>query len=183
MAKFYTRTGDNGTSGLLGEGRVPKHHPRLEAVGSIDEANAALGLARAHCSLPLIRETLLNIQRDLYHLMAEVAATPDNAAHFRQVDAEWVTCLERQIHHFSEDLPPLKDFIIPGDSLAGAALDVARTLVRRAERRVAFLHHTGELENLELLRYLNRLSSLCFVLELVENNQTIDTRNTHKKDA
>ncbi len=183
MAKFYTRSGDDGTSGLLGAGRVPKHHPRLEAVGSIDEANAALGLARAHCSLPLTQETLLNVQRDLYHLMAEVAAAPESASRFRQVNADRITWLERQIDTVANGLPQLKDFIIPGDSVAGATLDVARTLVRRAERRVALLHHTGELENPELLGYLNRLSSLCFVLELAENRHAGDKPNTYAKDS
>ena len=169
MPTFYTKTGDDGYSGLLGEGRVPKFDPRLEAVGTLDEATAALGLARAACLAPQSAPRLLQAQRDLYGLMAEVAATPENAARFRSIDAGRVAWLEEQTDLISSQVEMPKDFILPGDSPAGAALALARTVVRRAERRVALLLHTGELENTELLRYLNRLSSLCFALELVEN--------------
>ena len=178
MTNFYTRTGDNGTSGLLGEGRVPKDHPRLEAVGTIDEANAALGVARAACQSSFSPEILLTIQRDLYGLMAEVAATPENAARFRCIDAERVTWLEEQTDMIGASVEMPKGFIVPGDTPAGAALDLARTVVRRAERRTVSLWQAGEIENPELLRYLNRLSSLCFVLELLENQTADDRRRT-----
>jgi len=169
MPKFYTRTGDDGTTGLLGEGRARKDAPRLEAVGALDEANAALGLARASCQAPQSPEILLTAQRDLYGLMAEVAATPENAVKFRTIDASRVAWMEAQIAIIEQNVQPTKEFIVPGDSRSGAALDLARTVVRRAERRLASLHLAGELENPNLLRYLNRLSSLCFVLELLEN--------------
>jgi len=169
MAKFYTATGDDGFTGLLGEGRVPKSDPRIEAVGTLDEATAALGLARAGCQTSQIGLLLLAIQRDLYHLMAEVSATPENAARFRKIDAQRIMWLELQIDSIAGTLDIPKEFIIPGDSPSGAALAVARTIVRRAERRVALLYHQGDLENVELLRYLNRLSSLCFLLEILEN--------------
>lgn len=181
MSQFYTRTGDNGYTGLLGEDRVPKYHPRLEAIGAIDESMAALGMARAICRSPFIVETILVIQRDLYTMMAEVAATPVNAEAFRKINSERTNWLEVQIDsaiiqlenpdssdHVSSHLS-IKGFILPGDSQAGAALDVARTIVRRAERRVTHLIHTHDLENMDCLHYLNRLSSLCFVLELLEN--------------
>ena len=169
MTTFYTQTGDDGYTGLLGEGRVAKHTPRLEAIGALDEATAALGLARATCQAAPTAALLLTAQRDLYHVMAEVAATPENAARFRAITTERVTWLEQQTDALSAQVALPKEFILPGDSASGAAMALARTIVRRAERRVAQLIHAGEIENGELLRYLNRLSSLCFVLELLEN--------------
>lgn len=169
MAKFYTRTGDNGYTGLLGEGRVPKYHPIPEAVGAVDEATAALGMARAACKAQESTGLLLAVQRDLYHLMAELAATPENAAQFRKIDAVRVAWLETQTDALAGRVEMPREFIVPGDSPAGASLALARTIVRRAERRVAQLFHEATIANGELLRYLNRLSSLCFVLELLEN--------------
>jgi cob(I)alamin adenosyltransferase len=169
MTPFYTQTGDDGYTSQLGEGRLPKYHPRTEAVGNVDEATAALGLARSSCRLEESRSLLLAVQRDLYNLMAEIAATPENAPRFRLIDAERVAWLERQIDNISVQVEMPKEFIVPGDSPAGAALDLARTVVRRAERQVAHLLHNQEIENIQLLRYLNRLSSLCFALELLEN--------------
>ncbi len=170
IQKFYTTKGDDGTTGLLGSGRVPKDHPRLEAIGAIDEAGACLGLARAHAAAPQTAEFLKQVQRHLYGLMAEVAATPENAARFRAIGAEQVAWLEARIAEIGEAVPPPKEFILPGDSPGGAYLDLARTVVRRAERRLASLVHSGEVENRHLLRYLNRLSSLCYALELLENH-------------
>jgi len=167
--RFYTTTGDDGYTGVLGEGRVAKEASRIEALGTIDEANAALGLARATCKARQAGKLLLAIQRDLYHLMAEVSAAPENAARFRQVDTSRVTWLEEQIDSLSQLVDMPREFISPGDTAGGATLDLARVAVRRAERRVAGLLHQGEIENPDLLRYLNRLSSFCFVLELVEN--------------
>ena len=169
MSNFYTGTGDDGTTGLLGEGRVPKQHPIPETVGTVDEATAALGLARASCQAQQSAAIVLTVQRDLYHLMAELAATPENASRFRKIDSGRVGWLEKQIDELGKLVEMPREFIVPGDSLAGAALALARTVVRRAERRVAQLIHEGMVENVELLRYLNRLSSLCFVLELLEN--------------
>jgi cob(I)alamin adenosyltransferase len=168
---FYTRKGDDGYTGLLGEGRVPKNHPRPEAVGAVDEATSALGLARALCSAPQIAPLILEIQRHLYLLMTELAATPEQAEKFHSIDAGKVAWLEAQIDALSQLVTMPKEFILPGDSVGGAALDLARTVVRRAERRAAGLYHTGEITNAELLNYLNRLSSLCFVMELLENQQ------------
>lgn len=167
--KFYTRNGDDGYTGLLGEGRVPKYHPVTEAVGALDEATAALGVARAACRLERSREVILTVQRDLYALMSEAAATPANAARFRKIDGERVAWLEGQTDQLAGEVEMPREFILPGDSPAGAALALGRTVVRRAERRLAQLQHSGVLENPHLLRYLNRLSSLCFVLELAEN--------------
>ena len=166
---FYTTKGDDGTTSLLGEGRVTKYHARIEAVGTLDEASAALGLARAQCLDALSAPILLEAQRDLYRVMAEVAATPENAEKFRSIDPARVRWLEEQTDALSQQVEMPKEFILPGDSLAGAALSLARAIVRRAERRVVELHDEQAVSNPDLQRYLNRLSSLCFVLELVEN--------------
>jgi cob(I)alamin adenosyltransferase len=169
MTHFYTRTGDDGFTGLLGKGRVPKYDHRMETVGAVDEATAALGVARAACQAPGTAELLLAVQRDLYHLMAEISATPETAQQFRQIDASRVSWLEEQIDLVGEKVAMPQEFIVPGDSTTGAALAVARTITRRAERQMTKLVHSGEVENREILRYLNRLSSLCFALELLEN--------------
>ncbi len=166
---FYTAKGDDGTTGLLGEGRVPKYHDRMEAVGALDEASAALGLARAQCSASQTPPILLEAQRDLYKLMAEVAATPENAQRFHFIDGARVNWLEQQTDELSRIVEMPKEFILPGDTLGGAALSMARAIVRRAERRVVSLFDDDEVINPDLQRYLNRLSSLCFVLELLEN--------------
>ncbi len=169
MTKFYTRSGDDGFTSLLGAKRVPKYHPRPEAVGNLDEASAALGAARAIAQASETRRILLAAQRDLYNMMAEVAATLENAARFRTINAERVSWLETKIDSLAERVELPNEFILPGDSPAGGQLAIARTVVRRAERIVAKLFHEGQVDNPELLRYLNRLSSLCFVLELLEN--------------
>jgi cob(I)alamin adenosyltransferase len=179
---FYTTKGDDGTTGLLGEGRVPKYHARMEAVGALDEASAALGLARAQCSAPQTAPILIEVQRDLYKLMAEVAATPENAERFRFIDAARVTWLEEQTDELSSIVEMPKQFILPGDTLGGAALSLARAIVRRAERRVVNLFDDEEVGNADLQRYLNRLSSLCFVLELLEN-QHAGKKTTLAKSA
>jgi cob(I)alamin adenosyltransferase len=166
---FYTAKGDDGTTGLLGEGRVPKYHVRMEAVGALDEASAALGLARAQCTAPQTPPILLAAQRDLYKLMAEAAATPENAERFHFIDESRVKWLEEKTDAISEIVEMPKEFILPGDTLGGAALSMARAIVRRAERRVVSLFDGEEVSNPHLQRYLNRLSSLCFVLELLEN--------------
>lgn len=178
---FYTSKGDDGTTNLLGEGRVAKHHARIEAIGTLDESTAALGLARAQCADSHSSGILIQAQRDLYRLMAEVAATPENAEQFRFIDSARVAWLEEQTDALSKLVEMPKEFILPGDSLAGAALSLARTIIRRAERRVVELFDTGEITNPDLQRYLNRLSSLCFVLELLEN-QTAGHKTTLAKE-
>jgi cob(I)alamin adenosyltransferase len=169
MEKLYTSTGDDGFTGLLGEGRVPKYHPRTEAVGALDEASAALGLARATCENPKSKLLLLEIQRDLYHIMAEISATPENAVKFRKITPQRVSWLEGEVDALTASVELPREFILPGDTQSGACLALGRTITRRAERWLARLLHDHEIENGELLRYLNRLSSLCFILELVEN--------------
>lgn len=180
MSPFYTRTGDEGTTGLLGEGRVPKFDDRIEALGAVDEATAAMGLARSNAQAPQTASLLLEAQRDLYKLMAEVGATPENAAKFRSIDEKRVHWLEEQTDALEQTVDLPREFILPGDVPASAALALARTIIRRAERRVVALFHAGQLENQHLLAYLNRLSSLIFMLELVENTHAGKKSNLAK---
>lgn len=167
--QLYTRTGDDGFTSLLGEGRVAKYMPQPEAYGTVDEASAAIGIARAAAQGDRTRQLLLTAQRDLYHLMAELAATQQTAPQFRKIDGRRVAWLEEQTDAVTALIELPKEFVVPGDSLPGAYLDLARTVVRRAERLVVHLVHDGLVENVELVRYLNRLSSLLFVLGLYEN--------------
>ena len=180
MSRFFTRKGDDGTTGLLGGGRIPKHELRPWTYGTVDEASAALGLARSLASSEEIRRILRQVQRDLYHLMAEVAATVEQVERYRTIDFERVEWLEVQIEKLGHGLDP-HEFVLGGDTTPGAALDLARTIVRRAERLVAKLQHEGELTNPYLLRYLNRLSSLCYVLLLWENREAGVDRTTRAK--
>jgi cob(I)alamin adenosyltransferase len=179
---FYTRKGDDGTTGLLGKGRVSKHNTRMEAIGTLDEASASLGLARATVQNEGIKILLLVAQRDLYRLMAEVAAGPDHAEQFH-FDPNRVVWLEEQTDAFTRVVEMPKEFIVPGDTSGGAALSLARTVVRRAERRVVELFDKKEITNPALQQYLNRLSSFLFVLELVENQAAgKDTTRARKTD-
>jgi cob(I)alamin adenosyltransferase len=167
---LYTGKGDRGTTGLLGEGRVSKSDLRIETLGAIDEANAALGMARALCQSQQAKDNLLQIQRDLYGLMGEVAATHENTARFRIIGQEQVAHLEALLLELDHLVQLPGEFIVPGDNLASAALDLARTITRRAERRLVELSERGDVENPQLQRYLNRLSSYCYALELLEND-------------
>jgi cob(I)alamin adenosyltransferase len=172
--RIYTRTGDEGTTGLFGGGRVDKHHPRVEAYGDVDELNAALGLARAVEAMPRIDEVLVPVQRDLFAIGA-LLATPDREKMHQQlekarIDDERIAQLERAIDDGEAELEPLKAFIIPGGTPKAAALHVARTVCRRAERRVVALARDIEIPALAV-RYLNRLSDLLFVLARVANRR------------
>ena len=167
--KYYTRTGDDGYTGLLGDERVPKYAPRPEAYGTVDELSSALGLARATVRAERSREILLDVQRHLYRIMTELATTPEAARRFDQTGTKDVARLERLTDELGAELELPQEFVIPGDTLAGAALDLARTVARRAERIVARLMHQQEFDNAEVLRYLNRLSSLLFLLARYED--------------
>jgi len=181
MAPFYTRTGDDGTTSILGTGRLAKHHPRIETIGTLDEASAALGLARATISSEQTKALLVEVQRDLYAMMAELAATPENASRFRTLDKPRLEWLESQTDQVTTRVPMPKDFILPGDTPGGAALSLARTIIRRAERHLAALADHGEVESTVLLPYLNRLSSLCFALEMEENHRAGKETSIAKK--
>ncbi len=178
---FYTGKGDDGTTGLLGKGRVPKDDARIEALGTLDESSAALGLARASVRDDRCPPLLLEAQRDLYRLMAEVASSPENAGEFR-FDSRRVQWLEEQIDLLGKTVQMPGEFIIPGDSPGEAALSVARAVVRRAERRLVELFSDNETVNPALQQYINRLSSLLFVLELLENQASGRLTTRAKQD-
>ena len=172
--RIYTRTGDQGTTGLFGGGRVDKHHPRVEAYGDVDELNAALGLARAVETMPRIDEVLVPVQRDLFAIGA-LLATPDREKMQQQlekarIDDARIAQLERAIDDGEAELEPLRSFIVPGGTPKAAALHVARTVCRRAERRVVALARDVEIPALAV-QYLNRLSDLLFVLARMANRR------------
>lgn len=171
MAKVTTGTGDTGYTGLLGNQRVPKYDPRPDTFGTIDEATSALGLARATTHDETAREVILHMQRDLYVLMAELATLPENqAAIGMAITADHIRWLEETEEQLKAAVEIPNKFVIPGDSLDGAALDLARTIVRRGERAAARLLHDGTIANPEVLRYLNRLSDFLFVLARYEEH-------------
>ncbi len=165
MAKVTTGTGDTGYTGLLGEQRVPKYDPRPDTFGTVDEATSALGLARAVTQDPKVKEIIYRIQQELYLLMAELATPPENYEKMGfRMTAEHVQRLEQEEESLKREVEIPNKFIIPGDTLDGAALDLARTIIRRAERMAVKLLHDGVIANAELVRYLNRLSDLVFIL-------------------
>lgn len=165
MAKVTTGTGDTGYTGLLGNQRVPKYDPRPDTFGTIDEATSALGLARATTRDETAREVILHMQRDLYVLMAELATLPENqAAIGMAITADHVRWLEETEEQLKAAVEIPNKFVIPGDTLDGAALDLARTIVRRAERMTVRLLHDGVITNVETIRYLNRMSDVVFIL-------------------
>jgi len=173
--KIYTKAGDTGDTGLFGGGRVPKDDPRVEAYGDVDELNATLGMARAVEPMPRIDEVLVPIQRDLFSIGA-LLATPDlekmhNHLAKASIDAQRIKGLEHAIDECDKELEPLRAFVIPGGSRKGAVLHVARTVCRRAERRVVRLQREVEIPSLVVI-YLNRLSDLLFMLARVANVRT-----------
>lgn len=174
MARVTTKTGDEGYTDLLGAARVPKYHRRPEAYGTIDEASSALGLARAHARDQYINEMIYGLQRQLYVLMAELATPPEN---YSKVDFKIRANDVEEVERLEEDLKKKvdigKEFIVPGATVLGASLDLARTIVRRGERQVARLYHEADVTNVEALRYLNRLSDLLFVLARYVERDTV----------
>ncbi len=166
MTRFYTRTGDDGTTGILGDDRVKKFDLRMETLGTIDELTAALGMARSLLPAENYHNEIIGIQRRLYELMAEVAASTENAERFRKISSESIIELETKIDDLSTTVESPQGFILPGDTPASAAVSMARAITRRAERRTAELFERGDISNIHLVRYLNRLSSLLFVLEI-----------------
>ncbi len=162
--RIYTRTGDDGTTGLLGAGRVSKDAARVEAYGGVDELNAALGAVRALDAEGWLEAELGAVQARLFHVGAELAATtPDVLEKLERIVDDDVTALERWIDRLEADLPPLASFVLPGGSPLGAQLHVARTVCRRAARRVGALLQVEAVEP-RLVRYLNRLGDLLFVM-------------------
>jgi cob(I)alamin adenosyltransferase len=162
LSKIYTRTGDDGTTGLGDGTRIPKTHPRIEAAGTIDEANSAIGLTLATPNLPEIVQTLLTrVQHELFDLGGELAVPG-----YQIISAAHVTRLEGYLEQLNEGLPPLKEFILPGGGPATAACHLARAITRRAERCTWVLAQSEAVAP-DLLCYLNRLSDLLFVIARV----------------
>ncbi len=165
MAKVTTGTGDTGYTGLLGDERVPKYDPRPDTFGTVDEATSALGLARAMAIDANVKEIIYQVQQELYLLMGELATTPENYEKMGlHVTVEHVQRLEQVEEGLKQEFEIPNKFIIPGDTPVGAALDLARTIIRRAERMAVKLLHGGVIQNAEVVRYLNRLSDLIFIL-------------------
>lgn len=162
LSKIYTRTGDDGTTGLGDGTRTPKDSARVEAYGTVDEANSAIGVVLATDSVPEeVRRCLTEVQHDLFELGGELCI-PGHSA----VTEEFVVRLETDLDAFNSDLPNLEEFILPGGGRAAANCHLARTVVRRAERRVHTLGGDEEVRP-EIVKYLNRLSDLLFVVSRV----------------
>jgi cob(I)alamin adenosyltransferase len=162
LSKIYTRTGDDGSTGLGDGARVAKESLRVEAYGSVDEANSAVGVVLSIPTLPqAVRRCLTEVQHDLFDLGGELCI-PGH----RMVTAAYVDRLESELDEFNDPLPPLKDFILPGGGAAAAACHVARAVCRRAERRCWSLARVEEIAP-DALKYLNRLSDLLFVIARV----------------
>ncbi|MFN8216098.1 MAG: cob(I)yrinic acid a,c-diamide adenosyltransferase [Solirubrobacterales bacterium] len=170
MVKIYTRKGDDGTTSLWYGGRVPKHHARTEAYGSLDEACSALGVARALCDAgeAELAADILRLQDGLYIAGAGLATAPEAAERLEpgisRTTEAMVAELEERIDRYMSavDLPP--KFVLPGGNHLSAQLDVARTVIRRAERRVAALAEAGELADEVVVRFINRASDLAFAM-------------------
>jgi cob(I)alamin adenosyltransferase len=174
LNRIYTKTGDDGTTGLVRGTRRRKDDLRVEAFGTVDEANSFVGMARlSSAAQPKIDSVLARVQNDLFDLGSDLATPGEDtdAAHpSLRITAPQTAWLEQQIDHYNEDLKPLTSFILPGGSPLSAALHLARTITRRAERLTVTLAATEPGLNPEAIRYLNRLSDLLFVLARVANN-------------
>ena len=173
LNKIYTRTGDQGETGLATGERVGKDHPRLAAVGSVDETNAAIGLARLSAgSDPLFDGMLARIQNELFDLGADLA-TPRETVEWQAlwIEASQVERLEAEIDALNADMPALDSFLLPAGCRLSIELNIARTICRRAEREAVHLARSGEVVRTEALKYLNRLSDLLFVASRFANHQ------------
>ncbi len=166
--RIYTRTGDDGTTGLLHGGRISKADPAVDAYGAADEAVAVLGLARALADSGALKEDLLALQRELFVVGADLAANPGARGRLEPgvslVTPAMVERLEARIDAVVGGRPLPRSFVVPGANPVSAALDLARAVVRRAERRTVGVRETGREVNPEVVRYLNRLSDLLFVM-------------------
>lgn len=163
--KIYTKTGDKGTTGLYTGERVEKDGMRVEAYGNVDEINSALGMARAQVRNAEVRKTILELQK---LLMQQVMSDLASVGKESYTTSQHVTWLEGLIDSYTSQLAPLNHFIVPGDNLGAAALDVARTTTRRAERQVWRLARQEQVDE-TLIVVLNRLSDLCFTLARIES--------------
>ncbi len=163
--KVYTKTGDDGTTGLVGGSRVKKYDPRLEGYGTVDELNACIGVLRAY-DIPMeIKELLIEIQNKLFNIGSRLASDERGDAFTADlvIKNEDIEILEKAIDSFEEDLPELKSFVLPGGELSVAQCHMARTICRRAERRIVEFSEQASVQT-EIVKYINRLSDFFFVL-------------------
>ena len=171
MARIYTKTGDKGETGLVGGTRVPKDSLRVEAYGNVDELNSVLGIVRAFTNDRELSEVIADVQNDLFVVGSDLASTPNSQQrNIQRISNERVVSMERTIDKFEAELSPLRSFILPGGGATGSLLHNARTVARRAERRIVTLGKTEKI-NEELIRYMNRLSDLLFVMARVANRR------------
>ncbi len=170
MARIYTRTGDKGETGLVGGARVAKDSLRVEAYGNVDELNSVLGLARAFLKDQELDALLLETQKDLFVAGADLASLGEGGREVPRITKETVMVMERTIDKYEEQIPPLKAFIIPGGAPVGAILHYARTVARRAERRIVTLGK-AERVNDQMIPFINRLSDLLFVIARIANHR------------
>lgn len=169
--KIYTKTGDSGQTGLFRGGRVPKHDLRVHAYGNVDELNALIGVLLPEIQNSEIHQILSGIQHDLFEVGADLATPPQVQEDTRmRIPSTKIEDLEKAIDHFEERLPELQNFILPGGSKGGGLLHYARTVCRRAERSVTRLQAEQSISP-EIVRYLNRLSDLLFVMARAENQK------------
>lgn len=172
--KIYTRKGDRGQTALFGGNRVGKDDVRVRAYGDIDECNAAIGLARAVGTDEEIEHALARLQHELFNLGAEIATPPDASKAAREkttlIDSATIARLEAEIDRFTEELPELKQFILPGGGISSATIHYARTVSRRAERSLATLHAVEPVRD-EAQAFMNRLSDLLFTLARLANHR------------
>jgi len=165
-SKIYTRTGDRGKTSLFGGKRISKSHQRINAIGALDELNASLGIVCSLITVKRQKEIIEKIQNDLFQIGAMLA----NEREIKGLDPNLVLSLEKWIDILDEKVPPLKNFILPGGSLLASQTQLARSIARRAEREVASLETREKLDP-EILKYLNRLADLLFVLARYFNQQ------------
>ncbi len=169
--KIYTKTGDKGATSLIGGTRVPKHHIRIEAYGTVDELNSFIGLLNDNVSDKEIKKNLIRIQNELFNLGAFLSLDPkkENLANGKKrlnippIDEKSITFLEKQIDKMNENLPPMTNFILPGGHQTVSICHICRTIARRAERRATAINEVEEID-VNLIKYLNRLSDYLFVL-------------------
>ena len=161
--RLYTRRGDFGETDLLGE-RVSKDDPRIDLIGELDETTSYLGLARSLVESKMVGGILIDVQRDLYRIMADLAFVTDVRPAGYETSAEWVERVEETTDALTAEVTLPRQFVLPGGTQASAALDVARAVARRAERQAVRLFRAGVINNEQIVSYLNRLSSLLFVL-------------------
>jgi cob(I)alamin adenosyltransferase len=172
MPKIYTKKGDDGTTGLLFGGRVHKNDPRTEVYGTLDEAVSALGIARAAGLRPRVEEVVVRVQRELFVAGAQLATSDDNQRKLEEgvsrVTPSMTAQAEADIDALLEEHPLPQEFILPGETAGSAALDLARSTLRRGERQAVAMDRAGLIPDPEMLRYLNRVSDLLFALARYE---------------